>query len=75
MFRGQGIRISLAERAQYDKDIHVLYQTNVWQDNETQMKYAEEVLLPYMQQRIEDWNKKHMEQDWRRRMGSCCKTT
>ena len=56
-FRGQGTKMSLAERAQYDKDIHVLYQTNAWQDNETQMKYAEGVLLPYMQQRREDWQK------------------
>ena len=52
----------LAERNQYDKDVSALYQKkNAWQDNETQMKYAKEFLLPYMEQRREDCkNKTHV---------------
>ena len=55
MFRGSGLRIALAEQAQYDPDVVVLYQVNGWQDSETQMKYAEKCTQPYMVKKRQDW--------------------
>ena len=43
-----GERIALAEQAQYDPDVVVLYQINGWQDEPTQMSYAEKCAQPYM---------------------------
>ena len=55
IFRGSGQRIALAEQAQYDPDVVVLYQVNGWQDSETQMKWSEKCMQPYMVKKRQDW--------------------
>ena len=60
IFRGTGEIIALAEKAQYDSDVFVIYQRNGWQYRETQMKYVEECLQPYMKKKREDWQNYHV---------------
>ena len=59
IFRGLGQRIALAEQAQYDPDVVVLYQINGWQDQPTQMSYAEKCTQPYMKKKREAYLASH----------------
>lgn len=45
IFKGQGQRISQAERAQYDEDVHVLFQPKAWMDREALDKWTTEYVL------------------------------
>eukprot|EP00112_Aurelia_sp_Birch-Aquarium-sp1_P025127 Seg821.9 transcript_id=Seg821.9/GoldUCD/mRNA.D3Y31 product="hypothetical protein" protein_id=Seg821.9/GoldUCD/D3Y31 len=45
VFRGAG-KVLLAEIEEHDKRVHVLFRKNAWMDKATNMKWANEVLIP-----------------------------
>ena len=45
VFRRAG-KVSLAETEEHDKRVHVLFQKNAWMDEATNMKWANEALIP-----------------------------
>ena len=61
IFRGSGQIISLAEKAEYDSDVIVLWQIHGWQNSPTQMQFGEACLREHMKKKREDWQKEHGE--------------
>lgn len=48
IFKGQGLKISTAERKAWDPRVHVMFQQKAWVDRATAMRWADEVMAPYV---------------------------